>query len=161
MFKKPLAELGRDGFLEVAVSSFKFVPLTERIIEDTRIPRGLDLFYGCSYREHVVGSTFVGRPDGQFLIPRGMMDELLDEAAGDLDFVKKRLGISAKAWKGPMRRIDIAEPLLFNTRLATGIERGANDMFRWGGYTVGGIPEAVLDVVPRSQTRARRVWFRR
>jgi 3-mercaptopyruvate sulfurtransferase SseA len=40
---------------------------------------------------------------------------------------------------------------LRNFRIPTGLERGANRHFRYGGYTSGGVAEAVIDPLPSSQ----------
>ena len=45
-------------------------------------------------------------------------------------------------------RIDTHNPLLRNARLLSGLEPGANDLFRRGGYTSGGAPEVVIDRIP-------------
>lgn len=103
------------------------------------------------------------RSDGLFAVPRDVMDSILAEAGGHLAVVKQRLGIPASAWPGSRRmmRIDVDNPLLYATRLPTGLEKGANELFRWGGYTSGGTREAVLNQVPAAAIRARRVFFRR
>ena len=49
-------------------------------------------------------------------------------------------------------RIDIDNPLLHNARLPSGLERKADlELFRWGGYTSGGMPEVIIDQVPKGQ----------
>ena len=49
-------------------------------------------------------------------------------------------------------RIDVFNPLLHDTRLPSGFEGGANEMFRWGGYTKGGMPEAVNNSLRRDSS---------
>lgn len=34
--------------------------------------------------------------------------------------------------------------------MPSGFESGANELFKWGGYTSGGLPEVVLDQVPKT-----------
>ncbi|WP_024461597.1 hypothetical protein [Marinimicrobium sp. LS-A18] len=77
------------------------------------------------------------------------MDKILSDANGDLTLVKQKLGIPEKYWNEEIIRIDIHNPLLHNARLPSGLERGANEQFKWGGYTSGGLPEIVIDQVPQ------------
>ncbi len=37
-----------------------------------------------------------------------------------------------------------------NDRLPSGLESGANEKFRWGGFTSGGQPEVVVAPVPKT-----------
>ena len=80
---------------------------------------------------------------------RSAIDELLAASGGDLATIKKRLGIKPQQWNERLWRVDVANPLLHNARLPSGMEEGANSLFIWGGYTRGGMVEAVLDPVPR------------
>jgi hypothetical protein len=96
-------------------------------------------------KRFVRGQRIIGDPDGQFITTIEAMDQLLLEASGDLNLVKKRLAIPHQFWNEPLIRIDIHNPLLHNVRLPVGFERGSNSMFRWGGYTSGGLPEIVID----------------
>ncbi|MGH8464813.1 MAG: LysM peptidoglycan-binding domain-containing protein, partial [Pseudomonas sp.] len=93
------------------------------------------------------GKPLIGETD-QFITTRAKMDEVLREANGDLSIVKEKLGIPQNAWNDEIIRVDVHNPLLHNARLPTGLERGANEKFIWGGYTSGGQPEAVIDQVP-------------
>jgi hypothetical protein len=80
------------------------------------------------------------------------MDELIRDAAGDVGKLEARLGFDRGHFGGGsgMVRVDIPNPLAHNARLPSGSESGANPHFRFGGYTDGGLPEAVLDPVPTS-----------
>jgi hypothetical protein len=104
-----------------------------------------------SYHGRVAGKRAVGRADGLYVTTRSAIDELLASAAGDLATVKKRLGIEPDEWNERLWRVDVANPLLHNARLPSGMEKGANDLFIWGGYTRGGMPEAVLDPVRQGE----------
>jgi hypothetical protein len=101
-----------------------------------------------SYVGFVAGKGSIGRPDGLYVSTRSAMDDLLATARGDLAFVKARLGIEPDVWNERLWRVDVANPLMHNARLPSGMEEGANDVFIWGGYTRGGMPEAVIDPVP-------------
>ncbi len=100
------------------------------------------------YKAFVESKPMVGDPAGQFVFPRSEVDRLL--ATGNRETIKKALGIPESSWNEPLRRIDIQNPLLYNARFPTGLERGANSQFHWGGYTSGGVPELVIDPVPAS-----------
>lgn len=100
------------------------------------------------YHKWIAGKQTVGRPDGQFLTTRGAMDDLLSKSNGNLDFVKAKLGIPPQYWNEPLYRVDVESPLLYNARMPSGMESGANSYFRWGGYTSGGMPEIATDVIP-------------
>ena len=82
------------------------------------------------------------------------MDQLLAAAGGDLASVKRKIAIPDKYWNEPLYRVDIANPLLHDARLPSGFERGANEFFRGGGYTSGGLPEIVTGRIPFGGYRA-------
>ena len=107
-----------------------------------------------SYNTRVRDRSLIGDPLGQFVTTRQAMDKLLADAAGDLTYVKRRIGVPAKYWNEPLYRVDIANPLLHNARMPSGFERGANEFFRWGGSTNGGLPEIVTGQVPKGGYRA-------
>lgn len=98
-----------------------------------------------AYKRFVQGATSVGREDGLFITTRAAMDKMLAETGGNLDAINKKLGTF---WNEPLWRVDIQNPLLNNARFPNGFEKGANPLFRWGGYTSGGMPEVVIDPVP-------------
>ncbi len=104
-----------------------------------------------TYKGFVAGKSAVGRADGLYVTTRSAMDELLAVSRGDHAAVKARLGIEPDAWNERLWRVDVANPLLHNARLPSGMESGANKLFIWGGYTRGGMPEAVLDPVPAGE----------
>lgn len=89
-----------------------------------------------------------GDPTGQFITTKSAMDKLLGKANGSLDFIKKELSIPKNAWNEELMRVDVHNPLLHNARFPSGFERGANELFKWGGYTKGGMPEIVVDQFP-------------
>jgi hypothetical protein len=89
----------------------------------------------------------IGRSDGLFIVPRSAMDKMLSRANGDIRVVEKGLGIPEGVWSEPMVRVDVHNPLLHDVRMPSGVERGANEYFRWGGYTKGFVPEAVINPI--------------
>jgi len=96
------------------------------------------------------GKALIGDPTGQFITTRATMDKILFEAGGDLAVVKQKLGIPERYWNEEILRVDVHNPLMHNARFPSGFERGANEQFRWGGYTSGGQPEVVLDQIPKA-----------
>jgi hypothetical protein len=61
------------------------------------------------------------------------------------------LGIPPKDWNEPIFRVDLEAANQRNLRLATGKETGANPLWEPGGKTSGGMPEAVIDPVPKDE----------
>jgi hypothetical protein len=98
-----------------------------------------------AFKRFVEGRQLLGRADGQFVTTRPAMDRLIAQTGGDLAALRARLGTS---WNERLYRIDVHNPLLHNTRMPSGMEQGANEFFRWGGYTSGGMPEAAIDPIP-------------
>jgi hypothetical protein len=98
----------------------------------------------------------VGYDDGLFVTARKEIDDLI--ASGDRAALKQRLGIpddeTAKAWDGPLMRVDVPDPMARNARMPTGQEKGANKHFVPGGKTSGGAPEVVIDPLPKDQAIA-------
>ncbi len=105
-----------------------------------------------AYKRLIKGENLIGRPDGQFITTKSAMDKLMAETGGNLTAINNRLGTR---WNEQLYRVDIDNPLLHNARLPTGLEKGADpDLFRWGGYTSGGMPEAIINPVPKGQFSA-------
>lgn len=65
------------------------------------------------------------------------------------------LGIPPNEWNEPIHRVDIAPSDQISLRMATGKESGANKMWVPGESTSGGIPEAVIDPVPKTKIKGR------
>jgi len=104
----------------------------------------------AQYRRYVNGKSVVGDPTGQFIVPTSDMDKIFKIANGDVSVIEKMVGHKPGhfAAGGGLVRIDVKNPLLHNARFPSGLERGANEYFRWGGYTSGGVREAVIDPFP-------------
>ncbi|TYQ16962.1 UNVERIFIED_CONTAM: RHS repeat-associated protein [Acetivibrio alkalicellulosi] len=106
-----------------------------------------------TYNKFIKNSKLMGYPDNTMYIARkDYMDKIFNEANGDLSVLEKRLGFDNGyfAGGGGLVRIDIKSPLLHNARMPSGMEMGANKYFKWGGYTSGGVPEAVVNRVPNN-----------
>ena len=94
------------------------------------------------------GRVKIGRPDGQFMAPKGEIDALLARANGDISIIERELGIPAGSWQGKqLSRIDVPNTSAQNRRIPSGNEAGANDEWLPGGITSGGKSEAVIDQV--------------
>lgn len=95
------------------------------------------------------GRDPIGRPDGQFVTSSSYMDDVMNSTGGDPAKLETALGIPSGSWQGkPLSRIDIPDPSSLGLRMATGTENGANEFWMPGGYTSGGVPEAVTNQIP-------------
>jgi hypothetical protein len=98
------------------------------------------------------GRDLLGRPDGQFIIPKSEMDNLLSKTGGDIGKIEKELGIPEGLWQGQeLSRIDIADLSDLNKRMPTGNEVGANELWIPGGKTPAGYSEVVVDQIPKGK----------
>ena len=64
--------------------------------------------------------------------------------------IEKSLGFEPGHFSdhGGLVRIDISDLSDLNLRVPSGNEMGANEFWIPGGYTKGGIPEAIVDQIP-------------
>ncbi len=105
------------------------------------------------------GRNPVGRPDGQFVMSRGEMNQMLGHAKGDIAAVETKLGIPAGAWQGQeLVRIDINVRGL-QLRIPSGNEMGANDLWIPGGELPTGQREAVINSIPKGRYREGPLWY--
>jgi RHS repeat-associated protein len=112
------------------------------------------------YRMYVKGKKFIGDPSGQFITSKSAMEKIFKAAKGDISFIEKALGFEKGYFfkGGGLVRIDVKNPLLHNAKFASGLERGANKFFRWGGYTSGGLPECIIEPV-KNTSRFLKIMF--
>jgi hypothetical protein len=117
------------------------------------------LVTGVNYTKFTEGKPLVGFPDGQFVAPPSVIDEVLANADGDIAKIEVALGIPAGAWqgKGGIYRIDIADATALQLRLPSGGEIGANVYWQPGGYTSGGMPEGFVNQIPQAALTATQV----
>ena len=87
----------------------------------------------------------IGPPEGTYVMPTSVVDDLLKRANGDVKLLEDFLGLERGTLGDSPVRIDIANPQ--GLRMPTGNEMGANGNWLPGGYTTRGIPEAVIDQV--------------
>lgn len=85
-------------------------------------------------------------PDGGFVLPRSEFDKVLSESKGDLRIVERKLGLdNGYLGESDTIAVYIRPEDMKNIRIPTGNEAGANSQWVPGGYTNGGVPEAVMD----------------
>jgi len=87
----------------------------------------------------------LGRLDGTFVMPKAIADKLIAKADGDIAKFEQLLGLAPGYLGINPVRIDIPSPS--GLRMPSGNEVSANYQWLPGGYTSGGIPEAIIDQV--------------
>jgi hypothetical protein len=125
--------------------------------------------------------VFHGRKEGLFVLPASIARKMIEEAKSDpsvpasphvqphdttaapdialLSIIEKRMGMPKDSWAGnnnfKLHAVFIPKENLnsLKLRMVTGTEDGANNDWRPGGYTLGGIPEAFIDAIPMEQCR--------
>ena len=106
---------------------------------------------------------FVGVPDDNtlFVMPKEFCDEVLKKANGNLAIIESELGFPKDYLKkgGGLVRIDIEDTIGLDVRIPSGNETGANDLWIPGGYTSGGVPEAVTNTIPLDNTQITKLNF--
>lgn len=87
----------------------------------------------------------VGLWEETFIFPLSHADDMITQATGDIRVLEQLPGFDPGGLGDAPVRIDALKP--HGLRMPTGNERGANPYWIPGGYTSGGIPEAVIDQV--------------
>lgn len=96
------------------------------------------------------GRSPLGRPDGQFVMPKAELDALIKRANGDIGIIETELGIPAGAWKGKeIVRIDVPNAKNLGLRMPSGNEAGANELWLPGGKLPTGKSEAVINQITK------------
>ncbi|GHU54039.1 hypothetical protein FACS1894132_07970 [Clostridia bacterium] len=93
----------------------------------------------------IYDDKYIGNGD-TFVIPKSVADDIIAECGDDIAKIEEKLGLNKGSLGDNPLRIDISEPS--NIRMPSGNEDGANDFWIPGGYSSGGLPEAVIDRVP-------------
>ncbi len=102
---------------------------------------------------------YFGRPDGAFVFPKDVAEAMVKEADGDPHVLEKLLGLD----KGSLGNnpIMIEPKEVENLRVPSGNEGGASGNVQWrpGGKTYpGGVPESVIDRVPKDKLNIKELW---
>ena len=102
---------------------------------------------------------YFGRPDGAFVFPKDVAEAMVKEADGDPHVLEKLLGLD----KGSLGNnpIMIEPKEVENLRIPNGNEGGASGNVQWrpGGKTYpGGVPESVIDRVPKDKLNIKELW---
>jgi len=84
-----------------------------------------------------------GPPTGTFVMPPSTADDIIAQAGGNVSKLEQLLGLPQGSLGANPVRIDIANPT--GLRLPNGNELGANSQWIHGGYTSGGLLEAIID----------------
>ncbi|MBP3489312.1 MAG: hypothetical protein J6K53_13050, partial [Roseburia sp.] len=102
--------------------------------------------YDLYYR----GVPEIAREDGTlFVTSEEYLNRVLQEADGDLAYVEKALGYpTGSLSEGNFKIVGIDNPSSYDISMPSGNEAGANSEWIPGGYTSGGVPEAVVHNVP-------------
>lgn len=100
-----------------------------------------------------------GRPDGAFVFPRHVAEAMIKEADGNPRKLEELLGLDYGSL-GDSPKMVLPEEV-HNYRIPDGNEGGSRDNPQWrpGGKTFpGGVPEAVIDPVPKDKVKLEDVF---
>ena len=100
-----------------------------------------------------------GRPDGAFVFPRHVAEAMIKEADGDPRKLEDLLGLDHGSLGDSPKMVLPQE--VHNYRIPDGNEGGSreNPLWRPGGKTYpGGVPEAVIDPVPKDKVKLEDVF---
>ena len=118
---------------------------------------GISLIVGLdTYYKYIAFNIFVGREDNTcFVMPKYVCDAIEVLSDGDLSVWEKMLSFDDGYFtnQGGIVRLDINYIKNLNIRMSNGNELGANEYWIPGGYTIGGIPEAVTNKIPVNRVK--------
>jgi hypothetical protein len=170
MYDDFVREFGESGFSELRsltkrvgtqlsdadVAKLRLMNKTEfgKALHMTRFDNGASLLVSSDAADMFwFGRNKIGYADNtMYVSTRADIDEALRVADGDYSVIEDLLGFPSGHFprnKG-IYRLDIFEPSNFDIRMPSGLEAGANPMYTPGGFTIGGIPEAVINQVPNN-----------
>jgi len=124
-------------------------PNPKTYLEPAYVAKHLSMFKdGVSKITWGVNRAEIGPPDGHFVMPSFVADEMIAKSGGNIAKLENLLGLEKGELGNSPVRVDIPSPQ--GVRMPTGNEPGANDYWLPGGKTSGGVPEAVIDQTPVS-----------
>lgn len=107
-----------------------------------------------NYVMYVLARKSIGREDNScFVMPKSVCDEIAKAGKGKISVYEEALGFEPGYFQGHggLVRIDVIDVADLHIRIPSGNEAGANSWWVPGGYTSGGVPEAVSDLIPKSR----------
>ena len=114
-----------------------------------------------AYGRYTEINGFVGVPDDNtlFVMPKDYCDGVIGRANGNMSIIEMELGFPEGYFKngGGLVRIDVDDISGLNIRIPSGNEMTANELWIPGGYTSGGVPEAITDIIPIAKTSITRI----
>lgn len=119
---------------------------------------GVSMVMGLeSYNKYVVHAEKIGRADGCFVMPKYVCDEIDKKFNGDISVYETSLSFNVGYFssQGGLVRIDVFDISDLNLRMSSGNEGGANSYWLPGGFTMGGIPEVVVNPIPKSRVTVK------
>lgn len=104
------------------------------------------------YKAFIEGKDFLGRPSGLVVATKAEIDRVIKEAGTSVAELERLLGFSPGWWqnKGRIYRVDVINPENQRLRFQNGTEDAANEFYQPGGFTSGGVMEAVTDRIPNN-----------
>lgn len=131
----------------------------ERHLKEFR--QGASFIMGLdNYVMFVLTRKLIGREDNTcFVMPKTVCDDIAKAAKGNLAVYEQALGFEPGYFQGHggLVRIDVPDVADLHIRIPSGNEAGANAWWLPGGYTSGGVPEAVSDLIPKSRILVTRL----
>lgn len=120
-----------------------------------RFQDGVSFVMGLdNYVMYVLARKSIGREDNScFVMPKSVCDEIAKAGKGKISVYEQALGFEPGYFQGHggLVRIDVIDVADLHIRIPSGNEAGANSWWVPGGYTSGGVPEAVSDLIPKSR----------
>lgn len=95
--------------------------------------------------DRILFGNDIGPEDGTFVFPKKLAERVIQVSDGDPRKLEKLLSLEEGALGDMPVIIDVFEDYI--VRIPTGKEKGANRHWVPGGYTMEGIPEAVVDSI--------------
>ncbi len=121
-------------------------PLPETYMPQSMLDEHAVLFEsGAARIQPNLPTGTIGRTE-TWVMPKPFADKAIAEAGGDVGKLEQLLGLDKGYLGNSPLRVYIPQPA--GLRMSSGNEYGANHLWNPGGYTNGGIPEAVINPVP-------------
>jgi hypothetical protein len=100
----------------------------------------------------------IGPPQGTFVLPKSYVAQAITDSGGDVRKLEQLLGVDKGYLGDNPVLVEVAKPT--GLRMPSGNEPGANLRWTAGGYTSGGVPEAVVDQIQAGTYTVRPVFPR-